>query len=60
MAGENVYSNRGGGTQRLSIGKGWDTEKWVAVIVLLSLALLIAIRRGFRGVNLLGVSASVN
>lgn len=60
MAGNNAYGNANTGTQKLSIGKGWDTEKWVAVIVLLSLALLIAIRRGFRGVNMLGVSASVS
>lgn len=60
MAGNNAYGNTRNGTQKLSIGRGWDTEKWVAVIVLLSLALLIAIRMGFRGVNLMGVSASVS
>lgn len=60
MAGENSGAYRGSGTQRLSMAKGWDTEKWVGVLVLASLALLIAIRMGFRGVNLLGVSASVN
>lgn len=60
MAGGNAYQSGRNGTQKLSIGRGWDTEKWVAVIVLLSLALLIGIRMGFRGVNLLGVSASVS
>jgi hypothetical protein len=59
MAGNNAYGNSGG-TQRMSIMRGWDTEKWVAVIVLASLALLILIRRGFRGVNLLGVRAGVS
>ncbi len=60
MAGENAYSAGRNGTQQISMVRGWDTEKWVAVIVLLSLALLIAIRMGFRGVNLLGVSANVS
>jgi hypothetical protein len=60
MAGENAYSTGRNGTQKISMVRGWDTEKWVAVIVLLSLALLIAIRMGFRGVNLLGVSANVS
>ena len=40
--------------------RGWDTDKWVALLVLASLALLIAIRMGFRGVNVLGVRASVS
>jgi hypothetical protein len=61
MAGENSgYRSGRGGTQRLSISRGWDTEKWVALYVVAALALLIAIRMGFRGVNLLGVSASVS
>ena len=57
MAGENARARNG--TQRLSMTRGWDTDKWVALLVIASLALLIAIRYGFRGVNVLGVRASV-
>lgn len=39
---------------------GWDTERWLAVIVLAALALLILIRMGFRGINVMGVSATVS
>lgn len=59
MTGQNNIP-AGNGRQRLSIAKGWDTEKWVAVIVLAALFLLIAVRRGFRGVNVGGFSASVS
>jgi len=38
---------------------GGKDGKYVAIVVLTALALLIAIRLGFRGVNVLGVSASV-
>jgi hypothetical protein len=37
----------------------WPTERWTAVVVLLCLALLILIRRGFRGVSFAGASVSV-
>lgn len=37
----------------------WTTERWVAVVVLAALALLILIRMGFRGVNVLGARVSV-
>lgn len=39
--------------------QGWPTERWVGVIVIISLAMLIAIRMGFRGVNVLGANVSV-
>lgn len=55
-AGQNAA--RGGITKIGNVG-AWPTERWVAVITLSSLALLIAIRSGFRGVNAFGVSASV-
>ena len=57
MAGENARARNG--TQKLSMTRGCDTDKWVALLVIASLALLIAIRYGFRGVNVLGVRASV-
>lgn len=44
----------------MSMARGWNTDKWVALIVLLALALLIAIRMGFRGVNVMGISAGVS
>jgi len=45
-----------GNTARWTMSTGgWPTENWVAVVVLGSLALLIAIRMGFRGVNVPGV-----
>lgn len=59
MAGENSFGNARS-NQKLSIARGWDVEKWVGLIVLASLALLIAIRMGFRGVNVLGVRAGVS
>lgn len=58
MAGENSYGNARG-TQKISVTRGWDVEKWVGLLVLASLALLIMIRMGFRGVNVLGVRAGV-
>jgi hypothetical protein len=59
MAGENSYGNSRG-TQKISVTRGWDVEKWVGLLVLAALALLIAIRMGFRGVNVLGVRAGVS
>jgi len=37
----------------------WPAERWAAIIVLGSLALLILIRMGFRGVNVMGASVKV-
>lgn len=48
------------GRQRGSFTANVSPERWTAIIVLLALGLLILIRMGFRGVNVLGVSASVN
>jgi hypothetical protein len=41
------------------VGKNSETRA-IAIVVLGALALLILIRLGFRGVNVFGVSASVN
>lgn len=59
MAGENALPGNGK-SHKMSVTRGWDTEKWVGVFVIGALALLIAIRMGFRGVNVLGVRASVS
>lgn len=40
-------------------GSGLTTEHATAVVVIGALLLLILIRRGFRGINIGGVSASV-
>lgn len=58
MAGANS-SNAKGGKQKLTAPGAWPAERWVFVLVLLALGLLIAIRYGFRGVNVLGVRASI-
>ena len=55
-AGQNAART---GKTKMTDLNAWSTERWVAVIVLASLAFLIAIRAGFRGVNVLGVRASV-
>lgn len=39
---------------------GWDTERWVAVVVLFALGMLIAIRMGFRGIDVGGVRVGVS
>lgn len=38
---------------------GWPPERWAAIVVIGALGLLILIRRGFRGVSLLGARVSV-
>lgn len=48
----------GKGGYILSAGS-WPAERWAAVVVLGALALLILIRMGFRGVNVLGASAKI-
>lgn len=58
MAGSNTAPS--GRNKKMSVSRGLDTEKWVAILVLGSLALLIGIRLGFRGVSFMGVSASVS
>lgn len=51
--------NAKGGKQRMAAPGSWPTERWVAIITIGALLLLILIRQGFRGVNLLGVKATV-
>lgn len=48
-----------GGKTRLNVN-AWPTERWVAIITLAALLLLIAIRQGFRGVNILGIRTNVS
>jgi hypothetical protein len=48
------------GTRWKMSTEGWPTENWVGVVVLVALAGLIAIRMGFRGVSLGGVSVGVS
>lgn len=38
---------------------GWPAERWAGAVVIFALLMLIVIRRGFRGVNVLGASVSV-
>jgi hypothetical protein len=38
---------------------GWPAERWTAIVVLAALALLILIRMGFRGIDVLGASVKV-
>lgn len=39
---------------------GISPENWMGIIVLVCLGLLIAIRMGFRGINVLGANVSVS
>jgi hypothetical protein len=48
-----------GGKYTVSSVNAWPAERWTAVVVLGSLGLLIAIRMGFRGVNVLGARVTV-
>lgn len=41
-------------------GAAFDTQHAAAIIVLVCLALLFGIRRGFRGVNLAGIHVGVS
>lgn len=59
MAGMNS-GNAKGGKQTLTAPGAWPTERWVVALVLAALALLILIRMGFRGIDVLGVQASVS
>jgi hypothetical protein len=47
------------GKYRMMSTASWPTERWTAAVVLLALALLILIRMGFRGINVMGASVSV-
>jgi hypothetical protein len=37
----------------------WPAERWTAIVVLGALTLLILIRMGFRGINVMGASINV-
>lgn len=51
--------NAQGGKQRMAAPGAWPVERWVAIFVIGALLLLIAIRMGFRGVNVMGARVSV-
>lgn len=53
----NSQSN-GPGVYRLSTS-GWPTERWAAVVVLGALGILILLRMGFRGVNVMGAGVNL-
>jgi hypothetical protein len=53
----NSQSN-GAGMYRLNT-EGWPAERWAAIVVLGALGVLILLRMGFRGVNVMGASVSV-
>lgn len=55
---EESRMKRSGGNYKLSTNE-WPTERWVAVVVLIALALLILLRMGFRGVSFAGASARI-
>lgn len=52
-------TENGPGRYRMST-EGWPAERWAAVVVLGALGILILIRMGFRGVNVLGANVSVS
>lgn len=58
MAGQN-NNNASGGRSRMNMS-GMDTERWVAIITLLALAILILIRMGFRGIGFGGANVSLS
>jgi hypothetical protein len=43
----------------LSSSQSWPAERWAAILVLGALGLLILLRSGVRGVDLLGARVSV-
>lgn len=47
------------GNMQSKLLSGWDSDRWAAVLVLGALGLLILIRMGFRGVDVLGARVSV-
>lgn len=49
-----------GGRYTMPSTAAWEPERWTAVVVLVALALLVLIRMGFRGVNVLGIRATVS
>jgi hypothetical protein len=60
MASNNEYAPTSSSmVTKLGVGT-LDTRHWTAIIVIGALLLLVLINRGFRGVNVLGVRASVS
>lgn len=57
--GQNVNKTSAGGRYVMPDVNAWPAERWAAVVVIGSLALLVAIRFGFRGVSVLGARVSV-
>lgn len=52
-------SGNGNGGRYVMSTEGWPPERWAAVVVLGALGILILIRMGFRGINVLGANVSV-
>lgn len=48
-----------GGRWTMPAADAWGPERWAVVLVLLALGLLILVRMGFRGVDVLGARVSV-
>lgn len=48
-----------GQLNRATFAGGISPERWTGIVVLACLGLLILIRMGFRGVNLMGASARI-
>jgi hypothetical protein len=44
---------------KLTFG-GWTADRWATAIVLGAFALLLAVRYGFRGINVLGAKLTVS
>lgn len=55
-----MANSKQNGNGTFQIAEGWSTERWTAVVVIGALLLLMAIRAGFRGVNVMGFRASVS
>lgn len=58
MATNQRDRNADGGTHPLGMNS-FPPERWAAVVVLAALGVLILIRMGFRGVNVMGARVSV-
>jgi len=48
-----------GGRYNVSDISSWGAERWAAVVVLGALGILVLIRMGFRGVDVLGARVNV-
>lgn len=56
----NSLNNAANGKPHMMTNGNWPAERWIAVVVLMALGSLIAIRQGFRGVSVFGASVKVN